>query len=100
MHGMLLEDSLGCSSAAAKIFFLILEEIHRPYICLNKFYKPEICSVPVTHAALWSKAVQNSAVTWNTVFVWLLLHFSSAITHAHTGQKVIDDRFFFCLFVV
>lgn len=39
--------------------------------------------------------MQNSAVTWNTVFVWLLLHFSSAKTHAHTGQKVIDDRFFF-----
>lgn len=53
---------------------LIPEEIHRPYICLNKFCKPAICSVPVTHAALWTSAVQNSALTWNLVFVWLLLH--------------------------
>ena len=61
-------------------FFFLPEEIHIPYICLNEFCKLAICSVPVTHAALWTEAVQTSALTWNTVFVWLSLHYSSA-TH-------------------
>lgn len=85
MYGTLLEDSQGALLQLPRFFF-ILEEIHRLYICLNKFYKPEICSVLVTHAALWSKAVQNSAVTWNTVFVWLLLHLSSTI-HMRTLDR-------------
>lgn len=76
-------------------FFLILEEIHRPYICLNKFYNPEICSVPVTHSALWSKAVQKFSSDLEHSVRLAFITFIFGSTHAHAGQKAIDDRFLF-----
>ena len=93
MYGKLLEDSLGCCSAAAKgfffffffFFFFLPEEIHIPYICLNEFCKLAICSVPVTHAALEQSCADfTSALTWNTVFIWLLLRYTATLPHRHT----------------
>lgn len=85
LYGKLLEDSLGCCSAAAKVFSFLPEEIHIPYICLNEFCKLAICSVPVTHAALWTEAVQTSSsdLERSVRLAFIILHHSSATHNTH-----------------